>query len=968
MSTFLLLQEKSAVNEMDLGNKLTHLDNLRELNSLLGRALQVIDREDLKTRLIDQLVRSLHVRSLQSGDDGDSQVHALDGADETLSNSVTSDNTTEDVDEDSSDLGVGSDEGESLLDSLWSSSTSNIEEVGGLAAVKLDDVHGGHGETGSSDVAAQLDEVETRFRGTDFLGIFLGGVAPFEDLLLTELGIVVEAEFGVHGEDFVLLDGVLGVLDTLLAESKIGSDLASDVIGNTLVDVNVGSVNSTRVLLSNSLNIHTSLRRRNDDGSLRTTVHQNSQVELATSELALTDVYGVADTSASTGLLGDELVSDHLVGEHLGFGRGVDDSHSSLQSVVEGALSSSSGENLCLDNHVISTDLLCNRFGLGGSFRNGSLRNSNAVLFPDQLRLRRAERRRILYLSQQICRKVLMDTQGSLLLRSSSQSRGGRDLEVVNFCATISNFETEIRRRREGTFIMVLFSNEDQPELAPYKKETWEEFNAKMNRIQMALAKREAIAEKILAKYPTERQRKTQEEIDADDAYWFGPPGPGNQSIDEDPAFQKFLKPVEERNKKSLRDRILPAKELKASKARDAEEKAASAKRALAAESSDEEEGRSGLGKAKKMKMVHASGKTNDDKAAKPLINKALLAASEPAPGKELINKALLAQQAQEDGDAEGAEVTSKKSKKKKNKSKQKNTPAGDDGTEINGAEADANGETADKMEVDTEAFTTFYSKPLIVSPKNNPPADSEKAYEGEGEQESDDDDDEKSRQEAKRLLKSLRKKEKKQKKREQASKMDVDVDGDVDIEIEKNGDSKPALEASQDANKKHKMQKTKPAEEKMDVDTRDEQEADDAHETITFSLRDRQTSIPWHHNPHIKSSIIVILQNHNPTYHKHSTHTPHLSLLLRDFLLPLTPKTRLSILRHHSAHRAADRFPIMFCLLGGHNRRAAELLSAADDVPDDTDGGEEDEDYAGVVHAYGSDGDGGGHAEKDDC
>ncbi|PQE04326.1 hypothetical protein CJF30_00010109 [Rutstroemia sp. NJR-2017a BBW] len=353
-----------------------------------------------------------------------------------------------------------------------------------------------------------------------------------------------------------------------------------------------------------------------------------------------------------------------------------------------------------------------------------------------------------------------------------------------------------------------------------------------MNRIQMALAKREAIAEKILAKYPTERRRKTQEEIDADDAYWFGPPGPGNQSIDEDPAFQRFLKPVEERNKKSLRDRILPAKELKASKARDAEEKAASAKRALAVESSDEEEGRSGLGKAKKLKTAHASEKTtNDDKAAKPLINKALLAASEPAPGKELINKALLAQQAQEDGDAEGAEVTSKKSKKKKKKSKQKNTPAGDDGTEINGAEADADadGETADKMEVDTEAFTTFYSKPLIVSPKNNPPADSEKAYEGEGEGESSSSSDEKSRQEAKRLLKSLRKKEKKQKKREQASKMDVDVD----VEIEKNDDNEPALEASQDANKKHKMQKTKPAEEKMDVDARDEQEAEDAHETI---------------------------------------------------------------------------------------------------------------------------------------
>jgi hypothetical protein len=54
---------------------------------------------------------------------------------------------------------------------------------------------------------------------------------------------------------------------------------------------------------------------------------------------------------------------------------------------------------------------------------------------------------------------------------------------------------------------------------------------------------------------------------------------------------------------KSLHARFLPSKTLKASKARDAEEKAASAKRGSRAESSDEEEGRSGLGKAKKHKQ-----------------------------------------------------------------------------------------------------------------------------------------------------------------------------------------------------------------------------------------------------------------------------------------------------------------------------------------------------------------------------
>jgi hypothetical protein len=58
-----------------------------------------------------------------------------------------------------------------------------------------------------------------------------------------------------------------------------------------------------------------------------------------------------------------------------------------------------------------------------------------------------------------------------------------------------------------------------------------------------------------------------------------------------------------ERNNKSLRAKFFPAKGLKASKERDAEEKLVRVKRGLRDESSDEEEGRSALGRAKKQKI-----------------------------------------------------------------------------------------------------------------------------------------------------------------------------------------------------------------------------------------------------------------------------------------------------------------------------------------------------------------------------
>ena len=97
-------------------------------------------------------MRLLHIRALQSSHDGRPQVHALDDTDQSLSNGVTSDDTAKDVDEDGCDFGVAGDEVEGLFDGLRSGSSANVEEVGGLAAVELDDVHCGHGETSPVDL------------------------------------------------------------------------------------------------------------------------------------------------------------------------------------------------------------------------------------------------------------------------------------------------------------------------------------------------------------------------------------------------------------------------------------------------------------------------------------------------------------------------------------------------------------------------------------------------------------------------------------------------------------------------------------------------------------------------------------------------------------------------------------------------------------------------------------------------
>ncbi|KUJ08582.1 uncharacterized protein LY89DRAFT_334364 [Mollisia scopiformis] len=137
-------------------------------------------------------------------------------------------------------------------------------------------------------------------------------------------------------------------------------------------------------------------------------------------------------------------------------------------------------------------------------------------------------------------------------------------------------------------------------------KQAKEDFAVISNRLAVAFAKRESLIKSWTASSsrpppPAEKE----EELEAEDAALFRnqPPYLGVGA----PIPSHFLVSEAERNNKSLRAKFFPTKGLKASKARDAEEKATSAKRALKAESSDEEEGRSGLGRAKKLKMTRKS-------------------------------------------------------------------------------------------------------------------------------------------------------------------------------------------------------------------------------------------------------------------------------------------------------------------------------------------------------------------------
>ena len=141
---------------------------------------------------------------------------------------------------------------------------------------------------------------------------------------------------------------------------------------------------------------------------------------------------------------------------------------------------------------------------------------------------------------------------------------------------------------------------EDSIKLTQASKEALDVISS---RISIALAKHDKIVKSwiTLSSRPKDNE-KTQEELEAEDAALFRKT-PQYLGVGA-PIPSHFLVSDAERNNKSLRAKFFPAKGLKGGKPRDREEKAASAKRSKVEESSDEEAGRSALGKAKKLKRT----------------------------------------------------------------------------------------------------------------------------------------------------------------------------------------------------------------------------------------------------------------------------------------------------------------------------------------------------------------------------
>ena len=204
---------------------------------------------------------------------------------------------------------------------------SDVKEVSGVTAVEGKDVHGSHGQSSAvhqaSDVAIKLDEVEVSFLCLDLRRFFLSNVAKLEYIRLTELRIIVEAEFGVHAthgvgklggapikswgnchipKDMAVrglservdldLSGILVLEDPVEIDEDVGSfglssfglkskllrDGKGLLLAQTLLKVDGSGDNGVGVFGGDLLNVHTTLGRCNEHGSTDTAVVEDGDV------------------------------------------------------------------------------------------------------------------------------------------------------------------------------------------------------------------------------------------------------------------------------------------------------------------------------------------------------------------------------------------------------------------------------------------------------------------------------------------------------------------------------------------------------------------------------------------------------------------------------------------------------------------------------------------------------------------
>ena len=159
---------------------------------LLGSAIKVLIVKDIEFFLLtgDHLLGDIGVGALEAEDHRLGERVLLVGLDDRASEVVTTKDTTENVHKDGFYFGIFVEEFESFGKLLAFGAAADIQEIGGLTTVELNDIHGGHGESGTvdeaADVTTDMDVVQVEVFGMLLTWVVLSLIFLSSKILLSE--------------------------------------------------------------------------------------------------------------------------------------------------------------------------------------------------------------------------------------------------------------------------------------------------------------------------------------------------------------------------------------------------------------------------------------------------------------------------------------------------------------------------------------------------------------------------------------------------------------------------------------------------------------------------------------------------------------------------------------------------------------------------------------------------------------
>ena len=271
----------------------------------------------------------------------------------------------------------------------------------------FDDVHGGHGQAGAvdqaADVAAKRDVGELVLGGFDFVGVFFVVVAHVAQFGVTEDGVVVEAEFGVQAEQVVVTgddervdfeqgavtgdEGLVealqdsdGLGDEFAAQAEAEGDLAALEGGQAGQGVDGFGEDFLGGLGGDLFDVHAPCGGGHDGDFGAAAIDDQGDVQFSGDAAAVFDQDTGDQFAFRAGLVGAQGHAEHFAGDHADLFRGAGQFDAA-------PFAAAAGVDLGLDDPWAFTQALGPLAGAGAVVADVAVRDRNAEFPQDGLGL-----------------------------------------------------------------------------------------------------------------------------------------------------------------------------------------------------------------------------------------------------------------------------------------------------------------------------------------------------------------------------------------------------------------------------------------------------------------------------------------------------------------------------------------------------------------------------------------------------